>query len=676
MVTWSFHSTHSKKMECVLEPIGLGKHCQVPVDSDGIVIGRGDATNIWKPVLSRQHCHLSLEDGKVRVRPLGCNPIIVLTQGKTSKSYKLTKGTSALLAPKDRLALLPSGEYLYEVRYTSAASPPRADSPAREDTDDEDDDSVDAIAPLGTFVYRRVSSTKNKSLAEIDKHEEGQAEAPVQEEAKPEAEVQVQVPPKAPEDDDGGEPPAKKQKLQPPCKYGAGCTRKNPQHFLEYSHPSKDAAADPKADPKDLPKCKYGAGCTRKNPQHFKECWHPDPSAPADKPPAPTPAPATAPAPQAPAPAEDKDKEDKKEEVDVTDMELRKTRELKGVIPDRYMPEDELVVVSSGGGTEKYKMKFTHDGYYCTCIAWRYQNQAVNERTCKHLKEYLGLEFEKVRCKLGGGAAAKAEAAVAKKFHMPGVLLADKWNEVKDLTGWYISEKLDGVRAYWDGERFLSRNGNAFCAPDWFVKSIPPGITLDGELFGGRGQFQSTVSVVKSTLDKGWEGITYQVFDIPSVNERWEDRMKAMKEMLADTEKYIQVVEQTVCKGNQHIWDELKRLMDLKAEGLMMRQPGSMYVRARSGTLLKVKKFCDCEALVKAHEQGKGKHSDKLGALVCVLANGKQFNVGTGFTDAQRRDPPKVGAIVTVKYQELTKGGVPRFPVFLGERIDAVWPPK
>lgn len=103
----------------------------------------------------------------------------------------------------------------------------------------------------------------------------------------------------------------------------------------------------------------------------------------------------------------------------------------------------------------------------------------------------------------------------------------------------------------------------------------------------------------------------------------------------------------------------------------MLRQPGSSYRAGRDSTLLKVKSFDDDEAEVIAHEAGKGKHTGALGALRCRNRAGKVFNVGTGFSDAQRRDPPKVGEIITYRYQELTKDGIPRFPTFVGARADA-----
>ena len=71
----------------------------------------------------------------------------------------------------------------------------------------------------------------------------------------------------------------------------------------------------------------------------------------------------------------------------------------------------------------------------------------------------------------------------------------------------------------------------------------------------------------------------------------------------------------------------------------------------------------DAEAVVVGHEPGKGKHTGRLGALVCRMGN-TVFKIGAGFTDAEREAPPPQGSTVTFKYQELTAKGVPRFPTF------------
>ncbi|KAK6346318.1 hypothetical protein TWF730_010645 [Orbilia blumenaviensis] len=255
----------------------------------------------------------------------------------------------------------------------------------------------------------------------------------------------------------------------------------------------------------------------------------------------------------------------------------------------------------------------------------------------------------------------------------PQLLLAEKWDLEKgiDPAGWWMSEKLDGVRAYWNGSTFLSREGNKFYAPDWFTKKFPKDITLDGELTCGRGKFIDTVSIVK-TINAGdrWKfSVEYHVFDVPSIgNKKFEERQEYLKKMLAERRiKWVRYVEQTEVEDKDHVLDELEKITEQGGEGLMLREPGSVYVQKRSKTCLKVKTFHDAEAKVIGHEEGKGRNLGRCGALKCEMmdGSGKKFKVGTGLDDNMRKNPPKVGAVITYRYFELTKDGVPRFPSFL-----------
>jgi len=385
------------------------------------------------------------------------------------------------------------------------------------------------------------------------------------------------------------------------------------------------------------------------------------------------------------------------------------------VKPLTLLPAHEFVKVDPALTTGDYKVKFCGDTTYtCNCPVWRYQNRAVNERTCKHLQMFLGDEYERKRCNLGGdgggggaarlpgvmpdrgmkappvvgaGAATAGAAAIPGKRPMPGVLLANKanWPEGKtDYTGWWVSEKLDGVRAYWDGTYLMSRNGNTFHAPAWFTSGLPKDQTLDGELFAGRKQFQKATGIVKSSdTHPGWRSLKYCIFDIPSADrEPFEARMERLKRLFPEggdpptTPSHVEVVKQERCRGAAHLKTEFERIQALKGEGLMLRQPGSTYAHTRSNTLLKIKGFEDVEAKVVGYDAGKGKHEGRTGALRCRLANGKEFCVGSGMTDADRAKPVAIGTVVTVRYQELTDGGIPRFPVYVGPRYDIDWPPK
>jgi DNA ligase-1 len=245
-------------------------------------------------------------------------------------------------------------------------------------------------------------------------------------------------------------------------------------------------------------------------------------------------------------------------------------------------------------------------------------------------------------------------------------LLAHVWENDVDLTDWWMSEKLDGVRAYWDGSRFLSRLGNEFHAPDWFAAGLPQ-VPLDGELWLGRKAFQRTVSIVRRQ-DKSdhWREVRYVVFDAPALQAPFEERLKYVDECVHDVgSDYVQAHEHARCLGLDHLREELARVESLGGEGLMLRQPGSRYEAGRSASLLKVKTFHDAEGVVVDHVAGKGRHKGRLGALVVRMPDGTEFSVGTGFRDRERADPPPVGSTITFRYQELSDGGVPRFPSFV-----------
>lgn len=246
-----------------------------------------------------------------------------------------------------------------------------------------------------------------------------------------------------------------------------------------------------------------------------------------------------------------------------------------------------------------------------------------------------------------------------------------------DPEGYWVSEKFDGVRACWTGDRLLTRTGKAIHAPGAWLAALPPGVALDGELTLGRGRFQDTVSIVRRKLkvsEEDWAGVRYLVFDAPAAAGPFEDRLVALRAALGKGRggegAVVVDVAQERCEGGAHLDRLLEAMLAGGGEGLMLRAPGSAYKPGkRTRDLLKVKRFHDAEATVIEHVPGKGKHKGRLGALrVKCPATGVEFKVGTGFSDAQRQDPPPVGAAVTYKYQEKTRAGAPRFPVFLRVR--------
>ena len=317
-------------------------------------------------------------------------------------------------------------------------------------------------------------------------------------------------------------------------------------------------------------------------------------------------------------------------------------------------------------GSAKLPYVITNTGgvYACTCPAWRNQSLAIEKRTCKHIRKIRGDAAETERV----GNALPAKKASKSSPEGPPILLAHSWDNDADLTDWWMSEKLDGVRAYWDGKQFLSRQGNTFHAPDWFIEHLPD-TPLDGELWLDRKAFQRTVSIVRrQDKSEHWQEIRYLVFDAPSLKDPFEERLAFVKDTLASIgQKHLEAVAQERCQGTSHLQEELARIESLGGEGLMLREPASAYEAGRSTSLLKVKSFTDAEATVMDYEKGKGRHKGRTGALVVQLADGTQFKVGTGLSDKQRENPPAVGSVITFRYQEMTDGGVPRFPSFLRE---------
>jgi DNA ligase-1 len=274
-------------------------------------------------------------------------------------------------------------------------------------------------------------------------------------------------------------------------------------------------------------------------------------------------------------------------------------------------------------------------------------------------------------CSLAAKEKDPAAATPTAENQAPPLLLANVWNPSIDPTGWWMSEKYDGLRAYWDGQGLWSRKGNLIHAPDYFLAELPREIALDGELWIGHGRFEETMSIVRSaTPDDRWQRVRYMVFDAPQAKGTFEQRMQFLRATVLERNRFVRVVAQGRCQGVAHLLAERDRVVWEGGEGLMLRQPQSSYEAGRSPTLLKVKPYDDAEATVIAHEPGKGKFAGKLGALRVRAGDGREFSIGSGLTDAERESPPPVGTVITYRFRGLTAKGLPRFPSYLRVRRD------
>lgn len=264
----------------------------------------------------------------------------------------------------------------------------------------------------------------------------------------------------------------------------------------------------------------------------------------------------------------------------------------------------------------------------------------------------------------------------------PVLMLANVYHPGVQLQDYWVSEKYDGVRGFWDGDKLLTRGGEKVSAPAWFTAGWP-NIALDGELWAGRGRFSTAVSTVRqqntnATTDAQWRGMQFMVFDLPTHSGPFTERIALLHKVVADIgQPWVQAVEQSRIASHAALQTRLQKTVQLGGEGLMLHRGDASYKGLRGDDLLKVKTHEDAEARVVAHIAGKGKYAGQLGALLVELpADGerpvRRFKLGTGFSEAQQQDPPAIGALVTYRFRGLNDSGIPRFASFVRVRTDTL----
>jgi DNA ligase-1 len=266
--------------------------------------------------------------------------------------------------------------------------------------------------------------------------------------------------------------------------------------------------------------------------------------------------------------------------------------------------------------------------------------------------------------KLTGGAV-QATVAVA-----PALMLAKDWQERLDPVDFLVSEKLDGVRAFWDGKVLRFRSGRLIAAPGWFTAALPA-TPLDGELWLGRESFDRLSARVRRSVpvDAEWRELRYMIFDLPGQPGLFPERAARVVSLVAAANvPWLQAVEQYRVPDRDALQSQLRQLADAGGEGLMLHRADAPWMPGRSNLLRKLKLVPDEEARVVAYQPGKGRHAGRLGALLLEMPNGQRFALGTGLTDAQRDNPPPLGALVSYRYRDRTPTGLPRFASFLRVR--------
>ncbi|TQV75565.1 DNA ligase [Aliikangiella marina] len=249
----------------------------------------------------------------------------------------------------------------------------------------------------------------------------------------------------------------------------------------------------------------------------------------------------------------------------------------------------------------------------------------------------------------------------------PKLQLAKVYQSTVNLDQFFVSEKLDGIRAYWNGKQLITRFGNLIYAPKWFTDSLPA-VPLDGELWVGRGQFETVSSIVRKHIpdDGEWLRVKFMAFDLPHNLETFANRTNKLKQLIRETSvRHLEYVEQFSIETQEQLDSALAGIDAIGGEGLMLHRANALYQSKRTDDLLKVKSYIDEEAIVLKHLPGKGKYSGLMGSILVETKSGVRFKIGTGFSDLERKNPPSVGSEITFRYRGKTSRGVPRFASFM-----------
>jgi len=292
-------------------------------------------------------------------------------------------------------------------------------------------------------------------------------------------------------------------------------------------------------------------------------------------------------------------------------------------------------------------------------VGGRGAGEGPKRTTTKYFKS-RALHYLPVACWRTFSTTNVPRAKKEKTDKPKGVLLADEWNDGDDPTGWWMTEKMDGVRGYWTGQKFYSRQGKEIVTPDWYTKDFPKA-QLDGELWHPGG-FIPLTSTIRSKDLSSWKDIIYWVFDVPSHTGAFEERLKFLQDLTKPD--CLKVIPVTQCTGKEHLKEFFDSVTGRDGEGIMLRKPTSLYEIGRTQTLFKMKAWHDSEVkYVGLNHSSRG--------LLCQTPNGEYCVIRCSGADFSH--PPAEGTILTVKHNGHWKSGKPKYPYFYRVRRDLNW---
>lgn len=246
------------------------------------------------------------------------------------------------------------------------------------------------------------------------------------------------------------------------------------------------------------------------------------------------------------------------------------------------------------------------------------------------------------------------------------------WSSTVDPTGWYMSEKLDGYRAFWDGTDLWTRGGHLINAPLGF-KACLPKVELDGELWCGYGTKSQLASILKKSsheerteqeLSELWRPIKFCVFDLPKEPGTYPQRHAKLKDLRTENPN-VSIVPMTKCQGIEDLKTKLNEIQSKSGEGIMLYHPTAAYTPGRTINLQKVKVHQD--AFVKFIQKNTNSYS-----LICDQMDGVQIKVKCCGYDYE--DPPEVGTVIQIRHSGIVKDSKKfKFPIVVDIRADLNW---
>ena len=284
-------------------------------------------------------------------------------------------------------------------------------------------------------------------------------------------------------------------------------------------------------------------------------------------------------------------------------------------------------------------------------------------------------------------------------------MLAKEFEKGKhDVKGWLISEKFDGYRACFSNKDngFFSRQNKPFNAPEWFIRAMPPRL-VDGELWIGRNMFQEMGVVRKKIpLDEDWYNVTFQVYDLPDFPGTFKERIHELLRLCKVVKKKWKVTRkdypypintmdcpvvfasQTIVRDDKQLDEMYTNIIKNGGEGIMLKDPMSLYEGKRSNSLLKYKPAFDAEAIIVDYKAGCGKYKGMLGGFICkqlinhdtymsIDENEDHIFSISGMDDAIRstyKETHPIGTIISYECSGKTDKGKPRFGRYLRIRTD------